>query len=204
MNRIIPRLALALLLLFGCAPSNQMQNLVYPTQCENACWMGIEPNHSTAGEALEILEKIYGSQNVIRDEGAGIISWNAATENWQDRGLVFISNGTVDFVFVWFPDDNTSLVKDMIGEFGNPNSVGLVISGPVVKCAGASLLYLETGLQVHLSSVDGSVGIGETQIVNGFDIHAPWTSGNYPWTDTAVVPWDGYHEYCPEKWIWEE
>jgi hypothetical protein len=96
------------------------------------------------------------------------------------------------------------MVKDIIREIGTPDSVGLVISGPVTKCASASVLYPQKGLHVYLSLVDKSVGVAETQVINGFDIRPTWTSGNYPWTDTAVVPWDGYHEYCPEKWSWEK
>ncbi len=195
-------------LLFGCIPSNEtsdFSNLVLPKDCKNACWMGIEPEVSTTDETMKILENFYGSKNVTKDntgEGLWIISWNTNNPNWQNNGVVFISNNVVDNV-VAFPN-NSLAVKDIIAEIGSPDSVGLVISGPVVKCAGASLLYPQMGLMVNLSLFDKSVGVAETQVANGFDFYPPWTSGNYPKTDTAVIPWSGYHEYCPEKWFWEE
>ncbi len=191
-------------MLLGCtakAESSNLQNLFFSEKCKSACWMDIEPQVSTTGEAIKILEEAYGVENVTQDSGT--ISWNTSNPNWSNRGHVFISDDIVDFIMVWFPEPYVE-VKDIIFEIGSPESVGLVISGSVIKCAGASLLYPKTGLQIHLSPVDKSVGVAETQIVNGFDIHQPWSSGNYPWTDTAVVPWDGYHEYCPEKWPWEK
>ena len=163
--------------------------------------MGIEPQISTTSEAITILEKAYGGENVVQDSGT--ISWNAENPNWNNRGYVFTNDNKVSFIMVWFPEPYME-VGDIISEMGSPASIGLVISGPEIKCAGASLLYPKTGLQIHLLPIDKSAGVTETQIVNGFDIHQPWSSGNYPWTDTAVVPWDGYHEYCPEKWSWEE
>ncbi len=191
------------LLLFGCFPYREIQNIIFPAQCENACWMGIEPNVSTADEAVEILEKTYGSENISRDVSAGVITWTTSSATWHNNGIVFYQNNLVDRILVWSSNDSVE-VKDIMAEIGNPDSVGLVISNPESKCAGGSLLYSETGLEVHLYPVDRSVGVIETQTVNAFDIYAPWTSGSYPRTDTAVIPWDGYHEYCPEKWSWEK
>ncbi len=203
-RQFIPQLAVAFsLALFGCTPSGEIQKFVFPAKCVNACWMGIEPKISTADEALELLQKSYGSENVIRDDRAGVITWNADNPDWKDRGNVFIRNDMVDFILLFF-HENTIEVKDLIVEIGNPDSVGLVVSGPVVKCAGASLLYPRAGLQAYLDSVDKSVGVSETQVVNGFGIYSPWETDDFPWTDTEIVSWNGYHEYCPEKWSWEK
>lgn len=192
------------LLLIGCVANietSNLQSLFFPEKCKSACWIGIEPQVSTTDETIKILEKTYGSENVTQDSGT--ISWNIDNPDWKNRGNVFINDNKVSFIMVWFPEPYME-VRDIISEIGSPESVGLVISGPVIKCAAASLLYPKTGLEVHLSPVERSVGVAEVQVVNGFDIFQPWSSGDFPWTDTAVVPWDGYHEYCPEKWSWEE
>jgi hypothetical protein len=136
------------LLLFGCVANTEtsnLQKLFFAEECRSACWMGIEPQVSTTDETTKILEKAYGSENVIQDSGT--ISWNMDNPAWNNRGNVFISNGKVSFVMVWFPEPYME-VKDIIFEIGSPESVGLVISGPDIKCAGASLLYPKTGLQV--------------------------------------------------------
>lgn len=203
-NRVHFSNAILIFLLFGCMSSNKNNNfraLVFSRNCKSACWMGIEPKVSTADEAISILESAYDTENVTKD--SGVISWNIDNPDWNDRGNVLLSDNKVSFVMVWFPE-NYMEVKDIIFEIGSPESVGLVISGPDIKCAAASLVYPDTGLLVGLLPVDKSVGVRETQVVNSLYIHPPWISGNYPWTDTEVVPWDGYHEYCPEKWPWEE
>jgi hypothetical protein len=192
------------LLLLGCtaqAETNNLQSLFFSEKCKGTCWMGIEPQISTTSEAITILEKVYGDENVVLDSGT--ISWNAENPNWNNRGYVFTNNNKVNFIMVWFPEPFME-VRDIISQMDNPDSVGLVISGSVIKCTGASLLYPKTGLEIQLSPINKSVGVTDNQIVNGFVINSPWSSGNYPGTDTAIISWDGYHEYCPEKWSWEE
>ncbi len=155
--------------------------------------MGIEPKVSTADEALKILKKNYGSENVVRDDRAGVITWNADNPDWKDRGNVFIGNNMVGFILLFFRE-NTIEVKDLIAEIGNPDSVGLVVSGPVVKCAGASLLYPRAGLQVYLYSIDKSVGVSKTQAVSGFGLFgadglgAIGSSQFFMWLWTEIGP----------------
>jgi hypothetical protein len=163
--------------------------------------MGIEPNVSTADEAAEVLGKIYGSKNIIRDDEVGSIAWDADNTTWHNSGIVLYQNNLVHRVLVWFTKDSVE-VKDLITEFGDPHSVGLVPSGPDIKCAAGLLLYPQIGVHVNLSQIGESVGVSENQGVSGLGISAPWTSDNQLWTD--AIPWDGYHEYCPEKWTWEK
>lgn len=177
------------------AETRNIQSLFFSEECKSACWVGIEPQISTTDEVVTALEKIYGFENVIRDSGT--ISWNVNNPNWNNRGYVLTNENKVTSIMIWFPEPYME-VRDFISEIGYPESVGLVISVSARKCASASLLYPEIGLIVHLSPSDKSIGVTETQIVNSFDIYPPWSSGNYPWTDTAVIPWDGYHEYCQE------
>ena len=206
-DRLHLRIATAfLLLMFGCtsgSKTNDIQKYVFPAQCENACWMGIEPKISTVDEASEILGRNYGYENIAREESAGVITWDAHNANWHDRGIVVYSNNIVDHILVW-PSGADIDVKGFIRETGSPEGVALVVSGPNTKCAGASLVYPQKGLQAYLSPADKSVGVVETQIINGLGIYLPWTADSFPWTDTETVPWEGYREYCPEKWPWED
>jgi hypothetical protein len=165
--------------------------------------MGIEPNVSTADEAAEILGKIYGSQNIIRDDEAGSIAWDANNTTWHNSGIVLYQNNLVYRVLVWFTGDSIE-AKDIITELGDPHSVGLVPSGPNPKCASGLLLYPETGVHVILSQIGESVGVSEHQGVSGLGISAPWASDGRLWTFLEAIPWNGYHEYCPENWTWEK
>ena len=99
-------------------------------------------------------------------EGSCVITWDAHNANWHDRGIVFCSNNVVDRVLVWLSKDSIQ-VKDVISEIGNPDSVGRVVSGPDIKCAGASLLYPQTGLELYLLQIDKLLELAKLKLLMG-------------------------------------
>ncbi len=206
-NQSVPRIIIALsLLLFDCVPDNssskissEIRKLVFPTNCKNACWMGIEPKVSTVDEALEILEKNYGSENVIYNENAIVATWGAHNANWYDRVSLFYSNNVVNSIDIWLSKDSNVEVKSFISEIGNPEDVVLLAFG---SCTTASLVYPKKGLDASISSFGISVGVSENRTIDTLAIYPPWIPKDSK--NMKFVPWEGYRDYCPEKWSEKE
>jgi hypothetical protein len=209
-KKLIIRESVAFLIfLAGCTtnnPGSKISQFVIPADCKSGCWAGIKPGITTKDEVVDILDKLYSAENVSIDNSSGngwYIEWTSNEKDWSHHGTVVGSGDEAVEIWVFLAEGKVG-VKDLLQALGEPYSVGLVVSGPGVKCAGALLLYPNTGLEVFLSPVDNSVGVTNTQFIDGLRIVPPWPSEKQPLTDTVLVRWDGYHEYCPKSWPWEK
>ena len=182
-----------------------MKARIISRNCNSGCWMGIEPEISTKSQALDILDKYYGSENVSVDNGNSE-GW---TINWKSDDIELPHNGMIEgyqdrVLRMWiFLNGENLNVENLLEDMGNPHSVRAVLSSIAenyeVTCAGASLLYPQYGVEFYLLQNPESVGVSSNQFVNGLYIRTPWKPEERPWTDSFYIQWDGYHEYCPPK-----
>jgi hypothetical protein len=198
-------------LLSGCAPAPKaldIQRIIFPDVCENACWMGIEPGISATEDAMRILVDNYGSENVTSEESFGgtlIVDWNSNSDAWENSGRLFVVHDTVDSISVNF-SENDIVVEDIIDVLGAPDGIGLEIDTglkiePNSKCLQIWMLYSHSGIRIDLFPLNQSVGIHETQSVSEIFIRSPWTDDFFPWAYMLTrAGWDGYHDYCPNAW----
>jgi hypothetical protein len=192
------------LVLIACTASNtssDIKGLIFPSQCTNACWTGIQPKVTDKEQTLSILTNRYGLKNITPEafnNQTRFVNWITGQQDWSIGGTVSLIDNRVVDISIRLKEKITA--KDFIESIGEPTFVngviGAITSSSEFKCAGITLLYPEFGLVAHPSPYKDTLGIYESQYITFLRITEPWKREDIPWTDSFNIPWDGYREYC--------
>jgi hypothetical protein len=160
------------------------------------CWVGIEIGVTSYSEAETVLRQHYGKQNV--EAKSNSITWiSDGTDISRGGGLAF-SNGIVDRVRVWFGRDRLT-VENLIEVIGQPELVRVAKAlSSDISCAGVSLFYPNLGIEVWLSPEGSLAGVKQSQFIDSVMFLSPRLLKNWQITDSFLIEWDGYRNYCSE------
>jgi hypothetical protein len=192
------------LIFLACATSNilsDIKDIIFTSQCTNACWAGVQPVITDKEQALYILTKRYGNENVTLEDLNNqqiFIHWVSDNQDLSNKGTVYLIENKVSEVSIIFKAGVN--VERLIESIGTPNfvngTIGAITSSHEFRCAGIELIYPELGLMASLSPYEESLGVYKSQQVTNLRIREPWNLEEIPWTDSFNIPWDGYREYC--------
>lgn len=203
-KRLFRSALITFLLLFSACKFNDKDNfrdMLLPEGHASSCWLDIVPGLTTYEEGKNIISTYYGDDYVeLVSRNSKIIQWHSEDDVFVKTGNVTFSDGITYDLFIFFQDKIIS-IDEFIHEIGDPYSVSIVIGD---GCAGASLYYPDIGLKVFPTNYNGIIDSEIDQYITGLYIVEPWDPSIDPWTDSLQIKWQGYGDYCPEKWPWEE
>lgn len=176
--------------------SLELQEAMCSQEHVSLCWVGIELGVTSYSKAEAILRQHYGKRNVKAQLNS--ITWiSDGTDSSRGGGLAF-SDGIVDRVRVWFGRDRLT-VENLIEVIGQPEWVRVARAfSSDVYCAGVSLFYPDLG-EVWLSPGGSLADVKRSQFVDSVMFLSPRLLENWQITDSFLVEWDGYRNYCPES-----
>ncbi len=174
--------------------STNIRQAILPPECTSPCWRGIEPGTTSYDDALTILENHYHPDNVEIDES--FINWVSGTSDQSDNGSLKFYEGIVDDISVRFALESLT-VEDFTKVIGEPEFVRIAKAfSSESDCAGASLVYSDLGLDVFLYPDKELTGVEKSQSVNLVIFLSPRLLENRNVTDSVMLEWDGYRDYC--------
>ena len=162
---------------------------------EVLCWNGIIPGVTTFDDAKSIIEGMY-ERDAIRI-GQTYIDWEAQVSDSIFGGSIKADSGGVTTkvrIAIRAEKVAMSEVSEWIGE---PDLVYVVRAfSSEARCAGSFVTYSDPGVMVDLYPENHTIGISPTQFVAGISLVPPETLENWTITDTWVIEWQGYTDYC--------
>lgn len=162
-------------------------------QCQLPCWIGIVPGQTSSTEAIALLKKHYGNSNVkVKNQTS--IEWVSGGIDLSETGNVSMFENAVADIIVILKEDLS--VDEVVRLFGEPDLVFVAKMGNDGNCWNSSLFYSKQGIEVSLKSIDGSVGIKNTQSVYSIRFLSPQLAVQWEPTDSIIAKWDGYQDYC--------
>jgi hypothetical protein len=103
----------------------------------------------------------------------------------------------VDHIYIAF-DKNYLQVTGLVDRVGTPEAVRLAIAfSSEHQCAAASLFYSELGIEAWIIPENTMVGANEEQFIGTIVLISPRLLENWELTDSFLVAWSGYQDYCP-------
>lgn len=131
-------ICLFFVLLTSCAPAPVIPPFEYNQKCPNVCWLGINPDITTAEEA----RKLINSSNQI-DQGSSIEDKNGVSVEWFTKQMgvnparvgMVLDNGKVSSLNFLFPAGVQ--IQEFIDLLGEPDEIR------VRKVEAAELTYIE-------------------------------------------------------------
>lgn len=172
----------------------KFQEAISSQNCISACWAGIQPGTTDHNESVAILQQRYGVQNV--EVKPNSVTWiSDGVDNSRGGNLVFF-DGVVDSVRVWFGRDRLT-VEDLLELLDQPESIRVARAfSSEINCAGASLFYSSVGVEAWLSPEGLFVGANPSQFIDSIMFLSPRLLKNWQITDSVLIEWGGYRDYC--------
>jgi hypothetical protein len=145
--------------------------------------------------AETILQQRYGVDNL--EFTTNSIYWTSnSVDNSIGGSLMFFEN-IVDHIYIAF-DKNYLQVTELVDRVETPEAVRLAIAfSSEHRCAGASLFYSKRGIEAWIIPENTMVGVKEEQFIGTIELISPRLLENWELTDSFLVEWSGYRDYCP-------
>ena len=164
-------------------------------QCKVPCWLGITPGQTTGDDAVKLLKKHYGQENVNTVD-PNFIRWVSNNVDISEGGDMGLLDNVVTDIYVLIPRNKLS-VNDLFQVLEEPD---LVFAANAFtsdnKCLSASLFYSKDGIDASLYPIGDSVGVQKMQFISSLSFLSPRLAVQWQPTDSIITKWVGYHDYC--------
>ncbi len=151
------------------------------------CAIGIFTDTITQNEAKILLQQIYGTDNVSFDDNR--IEWRSSA----GIGNLQFNNEQIIIDASFTLREKQLGLSDLIKQIGEPSLVYIVRAfSENYPCAGSAVLYPPHNIEVILYQENASIGI----LPNQFIQRLTFAYENLVPTDTWVVEWQGFLDYC--------
>jgi hypothetical protein len=166
--------------------------------CPPPCWEGMTPGHSTAPEALQLLENNPNITILEADEDS--IRWNWNDHRSSDAGIITVANGRVERIRL----DFAPRLGEVIAAYGEPSGV-LAYTGTRREYPGTDvielvdkvrIMYAEQGFYFDALPADNPRIDAELMLIGPVLIAPDSDPGDLsPRLAATMMPWQGEQSF---------